>query len=54
MPNMAAAKELQDEQKEEKQNYYVFYCVECHTIFGDSLATARINKNLKSISLNGW
>jgi hypothetical protein len=45
----AAAEELQDEQK-----FYVFYCMECHAIFGDSLATARMNKSLKSISLNGW
>ncbi|XP_028409564.1 kinetochore protein mis18-like [Dendronephthya gigantea] len=47
---MAASEELAAE--EQKQKYYVFYCMSCLNILGDSFATARMNKNLKSISLN--
>ena len=48
--NMDATEELQDERV---PKYFVFFCLGCRTIFGDSISTVRMNKNLKSISLNG-
>ena len=47
-PKMAATKELTEEQKS-----YIFSCIECRAILGDSWATFRTNLNLNSISLNG-
>ncbi|XP_028404918.1 kinetochore protein mis18-like [Dendronephthya gigantea] len=47
---MAASEVLTTE--EQKQKYHVFSCMSCRNILGDSFATARMNKNLKSISLN--